>query len=145
MLHRINSPFDIMKLRFPRALIHGPDRFAFRRKGDRDGIVEAAPAQALDLGAVRLRAPDARGKALQTLTVPRRDLVAVPAVSPVEAAVGTEKRPVDVTAVAVELEAAQQLFTPARLAGPGVFKAPPARVRGRVQGAIVPQRALRKH
>src|SRR4051812_19838872 len=107
MLHRIDAALDIVQQRVARPLVHRADGVAGLGEGDLHRIVEAAAAEPFDAGAVRPAPPDARRQTFERFAVARLELVAVPAIGPVEHAVGTEEWTVNVAAVAVETEAGQ--------------------------------------
>src|SRR5262249_2547320 len=85
------------------------ERLALGGESDLDRVVHAAPATDPGLTAVGPAAEDAGGLALHQRAVGLLDLVPVPAVAPVEPAVGAEERPVNVGRVAGEAELRHQL------------------------------------
>src|SRR5207253_1908905 len=119
----------------------GADHLAGRQEGQLDGVVEPAAAETLDVAPVGAAAPDPRGEALEPLSLAGLHLVAVPAVGPVESTVGPEEGPVNVAAVAVEVEVTDQRLALAGLAALALLEAPQAGVRGGVDGAVVPEDA----
>ncbi len=76
------------------------ERFAGRREGDLDGVVHAAAADALGVGAVGAAAVDGGGAALEGEAVGLADVVSVAAVAEVEQTVGAELRSVQVGRIA---------------------------------------------
>src|SRR6516225_12399749 len=89
--------------------IHGRQRFALRREGDLDRIVHAAAADDFDLAAIGSAAEDAGRLALEDAAVRPNDLVAMPAVGPVEPTVRSQEGTVNVGRVADEAEFRDQL------------------------------------
>src|SRR5581483_7464319 len=143
VVHRVDAALDVVQQAVAGALVHRADGFAVGGEGDLDGVIEAAAAEAFEAAAVGTAPPDAGGEPFEPLALAGGELVTVPAVGPVEPAVGSEERPVDVAAVAVEVEPGRQLDAPRRHALVfGVFEPPEARVRGGVQRPVVPEYAL---
>src|SRR5262249_34237054 len=125
------------------ALVHRAEQVAGGCERQLDRVVEAAATKTLDLGSVGATAPDARGKPFEHLALARLDLVAVAAVGPVQAALRPQEWPVDIATVTVESEVADKRLAAGRLAVL-LLEAPQARVRGRVDDAVVPEDAGRE-
>src|SRR5262249_46308187 len=109
MLHRVDAALYVVEQTIARPLVHGADCLAVGSEGNFDWIIEAAAAQALDIGAVDPAAPDAGGQAFQDPAIPGLDRVAVAAIGPVQSAIGSEEGAVNVAPVAVEAKARHQL------------------------------------
>ncbi len=169
----IDAPFDPMHeavtTRLAVEQIHAAETLAGLPEVDFDRVVHPAAAQHLHVGAVRFAGEDARRLPFREQTPlgvgePRlrfggdrgrvvlaaklslaqvADLVPVPAVAPVEPAVGREERPVDIGRVAAEAERLDEH-------GPfvadavvvGVFQFPQVRRTARVERAAIPQAPL---
>jgi hypothetical protein len=112
---------------------------------DLDGIVHAAAADGFDLAAVELAAEDACRLAGHHLAVGLLDGVAMPAVAPVEPAIGAEEGAMNVGGVAGEAKLCDEFRAFVGLAiAVGVFELPQARRRTGVQSALVPEDAHRQ-
>ena len=113
---------------------------------DLDRVVAAAERVPGDVAAIRFAAPDAAGeRGIDGRAVLLLHVVAFAAVAPVEAAVGMQKRAVDVGGVAGVVEAGDDFLA---LVGHaivvGVRELPNRRWRGDVETAVQPARALRE-
>src|SRR5262249_46693587 len=151
LLVRKDPAFDTMdnsidaRARIADEKVHRGERLALRREGDLDRIIYAARAEHLHVGSVGTDAKDPRRLSLEDPAFLASDGKRALAVGPVDAAIGTEKRAVDVAAIAAEIEPGDELLAPR---GPslaiGFFQTPQTGRGGRVQRPIVPQDAHRK-
>src|SRR5687768_12559058 len=85
--------------------VHGSQHVAGGGEVDLDGVIHAAAAMHLHVAAVRVRGEDPRGFPLAGgLAAFVRELMPVPAIAPIDAAVGTEEAAVDVGRIAGKAE-----------------------------------------
>ena len=125
----------------------GEDHFALSRKRDADRIVHAAGHHHVEVGAVRFRAVDVRGAILQHAAVAERvRLLIERALGPVEIAIRPKIRAVNVVRAAGQRPALEPfLALVSHAIAVGVGELPDAGRSGDVNGAVMPEAALRKH